>query len=310
MVTFYNSVDGKLQSIDQPTPGSWIYVTGPTNTEIDLVTKIAGIDSEYIRAALDEEESGRIEMEEGITFLIVDSPMALKDEKNVISYTTLPISFIITHDYIVSVCLKDNTVLKDFTDGFIKGVNTAFKTRFLLQILLHSAARYLQYLKQVDKISGYIEKRLYKSTKNKELIQLLDLQKSLVYLSTSLKSIEGTLQKIERGRLLKLYDDDGELLEDVIVEYKQAREMADIYSSILTGTMDAFASVISNNVNDIMKVLTSLTIIMAVPTIISGLYGMNIKTGIPGDFSFWIPVGISGVIMLIIMLILFRKKMF
>lgn len=308
MVSIYNINGTKFDKLDKPAPGSWIYMANPTADEIEQVAAATQIDPEYIRAPLDEEETGRVESEPGVTFVIIDSPLALKDENNVISYTTIPMGFIVTHDYIISSCLKDTTILKDFADGYVKNLNTTFKTRFLLQILLHTAARYLQYLKQVDKISNYIEKRLYKSTKNKELIQLLDLQKSLVYISTSLKSIEVTLQKIERGRILKLYENDEELLEDVIIEFRQAREMADIYSSILTGTMDAFASVISNNVNEIMKVLTTITILMAIPTVISGFYGMNITGVIPGEFSFWIPIGISAVIAGIVAFILFKKK--
>ena len=308
MVNYYSIIGTKFEVLDKPSPGAWIYMVNPSNDEIEEITALAGIDSEYIRAPLDEEETGRIETEEGVTFMIIDSPLANKDENNVISYTTIPMGFTVTHDYIISVCLKDSTVLKDFADNYVKNVNTAFKTRFLLQILLQTAARYLQYLKQIDKISNYIEKRLYKSTKNKELIQLLDLQKSLVYISTSLKSIEVTLQKIERGRILKLYENDEELLEDVIVEFRQAREMADIYSSILTGTMDAFASVISNNVNEIMKFLTSITILMAIPTCISGFYGMNMVHGMPGDGNFIIPLIISAGIAGIVAIILIKKK--
>ena len=180
----------------------------------------------------------------------------------------------------------------------------------ILQILMQTSTRYLQYLKQIDKITDFIEKRLYKATTNNELVQLLDLQKSLVYISTSLKNIEMTLSKIERGRILKLYTEDEELLEDVIIEFRQAREMADTFASVLSGTIETFSSVISNNLNVTMKKLTSVTILLAIPTMISGFYGMNIgMEGIPLAGNFWLPLGISVLITTIAAIILIKKKM-
>ena len=159
----------------------------------------------------------------------------------------------------------------------LKGVMTNLKTHFVLHIMLRMATKYLQYLKQIDKISDHVERELRKSMKNQELIQLLDIEKSLVYFSSSLKADEVTLEKIMRGRYIKLYDEDQDLLEDVLIEIKQAIEMSSIYLNILSGTMDAFASVISNNLNIVMKVLASITLIISIPTVISGLYGMNVQ---------------------------------
>jgi magnesium transporter len=221
----------------------------------------------------------------------------------------LPIGVIFTNDYVITVCLKENSVLKDISEGYTRGADPTLKSRFFLRIMLAVAARYLKYLKQIDKITVYIENQLYKATKNKEIVQLMALSKSLVYFSTSLKSIENTLHKIERGRLVKMYEQDEELFDDVIIEIRQAREMSDTYSTILTGMIDAFASVISNNLNFAMKLLASITIIMAVPTIVSGFYGMNVQ-GIPLAGSFWYPVGISAVIVAITVFILAKKKMF
>ena len=178
----------------------------------------------------------------------------------------------------------------------------------MLHFVLRVATRYLQYLKQIDKISGHVEKELRKSMKNKELIQLLEISKSLVYFSSSLKADEITMEKMMRGRFIKLYEEDQDLLDDVIIELKQAIEMASIYLNILSGTMDAFASVISNNLNIVMKVLASITLIMSIPTIISGLYGMNVGN-IPIQ-NFWFPVGLSVVMMLIAAFVLYKKKMF
>jgi magnesium transporter len=155
----------------------------------------------------------------------------------------------------------------------------------------------------------YVEKQLHRSMKNKELIQLLDLEKSLVFFTTSLRANEITMQKIRRGRFIKLYEEDEDLLEDVLIETNQAIEMANIYSNILSGTMDAFASIISNNLNIVMKVLASLTIIMSIPTIVTSFYGMNIGEGLPGDSHWWIPLGISAVIVAFVTVILARKDM-
>ena len=214
----------------------------------------------------------------------------------------------ITDTAVITVCLKENPVISELAEGVVKGVHTNLKTQFVLHFVLRVATRYLQYLKQIDKISGHVEKELRKSMKNKELIQLLEISKSLVYFSSSLKADEITMEKMMRGRFIKLYEEDQDLLDDVIIELKQAIEMASIYLNILSGTMDAFASVISNNLNIVMKVLASITLIMSIPTIISGLYGMNVGN-IPIQ-NFWFPVGLSVVMMLIAAFVLYKKKMF
>jgi len=177
-------------------------------------------------------------------------------------------------------------------------------------LLFRGATRYLMYLKQIDRIASHLESKLHKSMKNQELIELLGLEKSLVYFSTSLKSNEVTLEKILRGRVIKMYDEDQDLLEDVLIEVKQAIEMANIYSSILSGTMDAFASIISNNLNIVMKVLTSITILMAIPTMVFSFYGMNIENGLFLDQFQWFPLAFSAVATGIVAAILVKKNMF
>ena len=201
-------------------------------------------------------------------------------------------------------------MVRDFQDGLIKGAKTQQRTGFILNMLLVVAKRYLQYLKQIDKIYNYMERQLYKSQRNKELIQLLDLEKSLVYFNTSLKANEVTLEKILRGRIITLYEEDHDLLEDVLIEVRQAIEMANIYSSIISGMMDAFASVISNNLNVIMKVLTSITILLTIPNIIFGFYGMNITSGLPLDQFWWIPLVIALVLIGIVAIILKKRDLF
>ncbi len=306
MVTFHNLVDGKISELSELSSGCWVNMIDPTEEEILSISEKLSIETDFLKAALDEEETSRIDTEDDQTLIIIDVPATLAADGAVI-YSTLPMGIILTDTNIVSVCLRETSVIREFADGKVKNVNPALKTQFVLLMLLKVAGRFLQYLKQIDKISVAVEKKLHKSMKNKELIQLLDLEKSLVYFSTSLKANELTIEKILRGRIIKLYDDDQDLLEDVLIEIKQAIEMSNIYSSILSGTMDAFASVISNNLNIVMKVLASITILMAIPTMVSGFYGMNVSH-MPLS-NFWFPIGLSVAIMGIAAYWLYKKDM-
>ena len=215
-----------------------------------------------------------------------------------------------TSNNVITVAIHENTILSEFSEGVVKNVRTDYKTHFVLHIMLKMATKYLQYLKQIDKVSNRIERQLRRSAKNKELHQLLDIEKSLVYFSSSLKADELTLEKIMRGRFIKLYDEDQDLLEDVLIEIKQAVDMAAIHLNILTNTMDVFASIISNNLNIVMKIQASLTLLVSVPTVISGFYGMNIIGGLPFDRFWWFPMALSAVLMLIMYMILKKKDMF
>ncbi len=309
MLTFYKTVNNALIKTDTMEPGCWISAVAPTETEISSLEEQLGIDRDYIRSALDEEETSRIESEDGTTLIILDYPVAEKSEEDeTISYNTMPMGIIMTDTNVVTVCLKDNVIVEDFAKGVVKGVNTGLKTRFIFYLLLRIAGKYLQYLKQIDKLSGYIDGQLRKSMKNKDLMQLLSLQKSLVYFSTSLKSTESVLEKIHRGRVIKLYEEDEDLLEDLLVEVKQGIEMSSIYSNILSGTTEAFAGIISNNLNIVMKVLTVITIVMSVPNIVFGFYGMNVGD-LPLPYT-WFAVLISIVLAVTVAIIITRNKFF
>lgn len=322
MLKFYKTEGNAITEINALEAGCWVSAIAPTESEISMLETELGVDRDFIRSALDEEESSRIENEEKQTLIVLDYPVAEKPEpsedgKNkkrtkdddTITYYTMPMSIILTESNVITVSLKENTIVEDFANNVVKNVKTQFKTRFIFAILLRIAGKYLQYLKQIDKISNYVEVQLHKSMKNKELIQLLGLEKSLVYFSTSLKSTETVLEKILRGRVIKLYDEDQDLLEDVLIEVKQAIEMSNIYSNILSGTMDAFASVISNNLNIVMKVLTIITIVMAVPTMVFSFYGMNVQ-GLPFADNISIPLAISAVLALIAGIVLSKSKFY
>ena len=296
-----------MTKLDAVQDGCWVNLTYPSEDELNTVAVTLGVEPTFLRAALDEEETSRIDTEEGQTLIIIDAPSVEKDDAGV--YSTLPLGIIVTEKHIITVCLKETSILKDFQDGLVRNADTQKRTQFILYMLLQVAKRFLQYLKQIDKIYNYMERQLYKSQRNKELIQLLDLEKSLVYFNTSLKANEVTLEKILRGRIITLYEEDHDLLEDVLIEVRQAIEMANIYSSIISGMMDAFASVISNNLNVIMKVLTSITILLTIPNIFFSFYGMNVAN-LPLDQFWWFPLVLSLGVIAVTGIILKKKDLF
>lgn len=310
MLQFYKSDGEELIRHKTYEEGVWVNLIHPSEEEIKQVCEATGIDPEMIRPALDEEERSRIEIDNGQTLILVDIPIVENEgPENV--YSTIPLGIVRTQDCIVTVCLKESAILNDFICKRVKSFYTYFRSRFVLQILFKNATLYLQYLRQIEKISNRIETDLQKSMKNKELTQLLQLEKSLVYFSTSLKSNESVLEKMLKLDAIKKFEEDQDLLEDVIIENKQAIEMTGIYSSILSGMMDAFASIISNNLNIVMKSLTIITISLAIPTMISGFFGMNLP-------NFWnnsaiaFPAIVSSSILLsaLITFILIKKKLF
>lgn len=309
MISYYKTINGRIEEIDNYETGCWINCIAPEGDEVSSLINDFGIDPDFFRASLDEEESSHIDNENGVTLIIIDIPVVEKFDTS-IRYSTMPLGIMITDKNVITVSLHENPILSELSEGVVRNVMTNYKTHFVFHVMLRMATKYLQYLKQIDKISDYLEKELKRSMKNKELIQLHEIQKSLVYFSTSLKADEVTLEKIMRGRHIKLYEEDQDLLEDVLIEIKQALEMVNIYINILSGTMDTFASVISNNLNIVMKILASLTLIISIPTVISGIYGMNIIGGFPMDRFWWFPLVLSAVLMFIAYIILKKKNMF
>ncbi|MGG7179014.1 magnesium transporter CorA family protein [Clostridium paraputrificum] len=313
MIQIYKSVgenNPTLTLSDNIENGSWINVVAPSDEELILISKKTGVPLEFLKAPLDDEETSRIDIEDGNIIVIVDIPFT-EMEDNSLTYDTYPLAIIHTETQLITVCLKNSKVLTDFINGKIKSFFTFKKSRFILQILNRISTYYLLYLRQIDKKSVMIEKRLHKSMKNRELIQLHSLEKSLVYFSTSLKANEITLEKMLKLEIMQKYEDDKDVLEDVIIENKQAIEMTEIYSNILASTMDFFASVISNNLNIVMKVLASVTILMAIPTIMSGIYGMNVALPFADNpYAFFIVMGITIGICGLVALLLFKKDMF
>lgn len=292
----------EFQEIKEFKRGAWINLVNPSENEIRIVCESVNIEEEFIRDALDFEEKARIDEEEddNTKLFVVDVPIIEKGEEGEAVYNTMPLGMIVVRDdFFITVSLRKNKIIENFEKRKIKNFQTYKKTRFIFQILYLNSSFYLNYLKQINKETEIAEYILKNSMRNKELLKLLNLEKGLVYFTTSLKSNELVMEKTLRGKIIKLYEEDSEILEDAITENRQAIEMAQIYSNILNGTMDAYASIISNNLNSVMKTLTSITIILAIPTMISSFWGMNV--GIPFQNN---PIGFVVIVIVSVMLTL------
>lgn len=310
MLKLYRTDDTKVNELEEFMPECWIDLCAPTKAELDSVVKMTGVDADFLRASLDEEERSRIETEDGQTLILVDTPVIETGESGH-EYITIPFGIVLMPNCIITVCLKEAPITKDFYTGRVRGFSTKKCNRFILQLLYRNAARFLYHLRIIDKRSTELETELHKSMKNKELIGMLGLEKSLVYFSTSLKGNEAVLERLLRMSFIRRYPDDTDLLEDVIIENKQAIEMCTIYRDILSGTMDAFASVISNNLNIVMKILTLITIIMTIPTIVASLWGMNVMVPFATNpFGFWIVIGFAVILAAGVAIFMKAKKMF
>lgn len=274
MITYWKNGTG-LHEINSPEKNCWINVVNPNQSEVDILTKQYHVPSDIISDILDVDERSRMETDDEWLVLILRIPVYSKG--NGVPYYTIPFGIILLNDFIVTICLSGAEVLSEITTpARYKKVDFENKINFILHIFLSSAKIYLRYLKQINTETTAIEKDLEQSTRNKELQKLLKMEKCLVFFITSLKSNELLLAKLRNSKLFRVNEFNDDLLDDVIIENKQAVEMANIYSDIQSGMMDAFASVISNNLNVVMKQLTSITIILMIPTLIASFYGMNI----------------------------------
>ena len=303
-----NPIEKTIKKVKKITTDCWLDLTSPTNDEIDKVVTRTLVDKDLICKMLDVEELPRVERSGNATLIVVDTPY--QDEDN--QYTTIPLGIIITdNNFVITVSPKKNTILNSFKQDKIKDFRTAKKTRFLIQILLHTAASYLRVLKQVSIDIEKKEEELKKSTKNKDIVDMLEIEKTLVYFMTSLKANDIVLGKLSKGNMLPLYENDGELLEDAIIEYKQAMEMATIYKDILLSIKDTYSKIVSNNLNIAMKFLAAATIVLSIPTMISSFLGMNIDLGkiTTQEYAFPIVIGISLLTSLIVAYLLKKKDM-
>ena len=312
MMKIYRTQDKQLTRATDFTEGVWVCMTAPTQEEVREVAATLDIEPADLQAALDPEESARIALEDGYTVILVDIPVKPAGQGEGI-YTTVPLGILLTQDLIITVCSVETAVLGDFAACRVRGFSTRKKMRFVYQILYRAATLYQQELRLIDRRRQSIEKNLTGTLRDSDLMELHGLESSLVYFATSLRANLTVLDRLTRYKRLEQYPDDRELLDDVIVEIRQAIEMTGIYRDDIKGTRELFSSILDNRLNNAMKYLTSITLIMAVPTGISGLYGMNVNLdGMPFANSFWgftIVCGIIVAVCLVSAWILHKKHM-
>lgn len=307
LISYFKTVSNRLVESQKIENGCWVSVVDPTAKEMKQLIDEYGLDSDFLKSALDEEESSRVEKEDNQTLVIIDTAVSEIQKDDTLIFYTMPLGIILTENYVFTISLRNNKVIEDIISGRVRNVQTQFRTQFVLRLMMQITAVYLMYLKQIDKASDAVERQLHGSVKNQQLIQMMELEKSLVYFSTSLKSNDVTMNKLLRGRIIKLYEDDQDLLEDVLIELKQAEEMANIYSGILASMVDACGSVISNNVNFVMWRLTIVTIILAIPTMVFSFYGMN-TADLPFSSYTLFPTIVSVFATLLVAFILLKYK--
>ena len=277
--------------IDSAEKGSWINCSAPTEEELIHIHKLTGIPVNSLQTVLDREERSHVELEDEYIFVVVNTPVLLCED----SYDALPLGIFITRMYFVTVCLEENAVISSFLANKRYSFQTYKKTRFLFQILSSASSSFLHYLQEIYRQTDVIGIRVRKSLQNKEIFRMLELQKSLTYFNFALHANESVMERLMRLRnslsspsLLKMYEEDEDLLEDVIIENKQALEMCGVYSNILISMMDSYSSIISNSLSQIMKFLTSVTIILAVPTVLYSLWGANVPMPMENTpYGFW-----------------------
>ena len=289
---FKTQEDGKIDRLEAFEARCWVDLVNPTDDELEDACAMTGVPEEMLRAALDEEETARVERDEGALLCLLDTPI-ITDTDEGDTYETIPLALIHNDKCIVTVSLRGNSVLGDFISNRTI-VDTAKPVYFILNFMMGNAKRFLSNLRQLDKKSLRLQAELHRSMKNQELIQLLGIENSLVYFSTSLSANLNVYNKLERFPSITGNEDYKDLFDDVVIETRQAMEMCNIYRDILSGTMDAYASVISNNLNVVMKLLAVITLVISVPTLIASLWGMNVPVPFAElSWGFWLVLAVS-----------------
>ncbi len=291
MLTICKTTEQGLEKIETIANGAWVNVVDPTPEEMEKLVNW-GMDMDYINYSLDQDEMARMERDEEYTFILLRIPIYQPESD--IPYSTVPLGIMILGNRIITVCRYDSDIIKALTNGKYRLMKTGKRYRLALYIFLETAARYLNLLREINRATEVVEDRLQKSTQNRELLELLKYQKSLTYFATALRSNEVMMERVQRTQLFNYYEEDQDLLEDVLTENQQAIQMTSIATEILSGMMDAFASIISNNLNVVMKALAALTIILNMPTIVASFYGMNVA--LPGEgqpYAFLTVIGLS-----------------
>ncbi len=308
MIKMFKKDEAGLKQIKDYEKDIWICLTNPSERECASISSRFGIPIDFLLDPLDSNERSRVEVEDEGILIVLRVPEAGEDEPGERIFYTLPVGIIFVEDAIITVANSHISILQEFIEGRVKNFSIKNKNSFLFSLFLRSTLLYLKYLKEINTITEHEEDRLQETMKNEELMSLLNLQKGLVYFSTSLKANELMMEKLRRGRIIKITEDEEDLLDDILIENRQAIEMTNIYSNILRDMMDAFSSIISNNLNIVMKFLTSITLILTIPTLIASIYGMNVPLPLShSPHAFIIVIGISIVLSTVLTLIFKRK---
>ena len=306
MITIYKHSETGLLQMSEPIEGCWINVVDPTPDELKTLISY-DLPHDYLTYPLDLDERARSERENGELLIILRIPF-FQGQAADVPYATIPLGIILNNRYLVTVCRINHDILREFSSGHVKGLSTGKRQRFILRILLASANKFLSYLREINKVVDALEDQLQQSTRNKEVLELLKYQKSLTYFATALKSNELMMERLERSKLFQAFPEDEDLLDDVLTENQQAIEMTNISSNILSGMMDAFASIISNNLNAVMKFLAAITVVLSLPTMIASFYGMNVDLPLDHLPSAYIYPFLASVFIVAAVLFIFNRR--
>ena len=303
---FYKD-DDNLRQLRNIQPGAWVNITSPSGAELEAISKLLDIPLSMLTDPLDEDERSRVEIEDDYLLILLRVPYFAGEEE--VPFKTVPLGIIYGKNFIVTVGSRNPAIIQDFIQGRVKNFVTTNRERFIFQIFYRAALLFLNYLKEINMRSQQIEKELQDSVCNTELIRLQLLGKSLVYFTTSLKANEIMIGRLANIKQFKVSEEDEDLFADVAIEYRQASEMANVYNNILTGMSNTFASIISNNLNLIMRILTSITIVLMLPTLLTSLYGMNVQLPFANNpHAFFIVMGIGVFLALAAIIIMIKRR--
>lgn len=310
MISIYKSNGTTLEKLDEVTSGCWINVVDPNSDEIEQLAGL-GLPMDFITYPLDLDERSRSEREDDGKMLVLIRIPYYQGANVDVPYITIPLGLVLTDEYIITICRKQTELIQEFVTGKVRGLSTSKRIRFVLRVLLNNASKFLSFLREINQKTEDLEDRLVASQQNKEVLELLKYQKSLVYFTTALKANELLLERLQRTKLFHMFPDDEDLLEDVITENQQAIEMVNIAQNILSSLMDAFASIISNNLNVVMKILAAVTILLSLPTIVTSYFGMNVNLPLQDNPIMWIYILVLSVVLVVLTAMIFlRRKWF
>jgi magnesium transporter len=312
LIQYFKNINHQTVAIDKAENGSWVNVLPPLRQEeFTELSNSLDIPLDFLTDSLDIDERSRFEQEDNVKLVVIKTPTENNSfNESDAYYITIPIVIILTHTQIVTVNSFENTAIKKFLNSF-QNRHPDNRKMMMLKIFEKIIQTYMESLKEINLRRNALEQKLYAANRNEQLLQLMRIQKSLVYFITALRSNELLLMKIERTHFLGLNEEEKEFLDDLIVDNSQALEMANIYTNILSSTLDAFASIIANNQNEVLKRLSVITIVLTFPVLVASIYGMNVP--IPyskSPYAFYIPVFLSLIISLVIGWLFLRKKIF